>query len=199
MCFDLSDKKGMQWSISIGSCANMRIVRELWQDFSGFICLQELCLICRIVLILVFLSLIWVTSHTILVFRRPKVQNLQSSCYISLFKVLNLVLPEVHNLLKLKWPLPSWKKISYPNLFILRTSCKLDFLQNHTEQSYMSLKSNAMMPNSFSSYFVSNKYVKFWSGTLAQVWTSSLLCLQGHTVAGMFWSSLIMHISSIAA
>ncbi len=23
MCFDLSDEKGMQWSISIGSCANM--------------------------------------------------------------------------------------------------------------------------------------------------------------------------------
>ncbi len=42
MCFDLSDKKEMEWSISIGSCANMTwnldiegIVREPWEDFSG--------------------------------------------------------------------------------------------------------------------------------------------------------------------
>ncbi len=27
------------------------------------------------------------------------------------------------------------------------------------------------MPNPFSSYFLSNRYSKFWSGTLAQVWT----------------------------
>ena len=65
-------------------------------------------------------------------------------------------------------------KRSYPNLLILYTPCRLKCLKNHTEQSYMSIKSDARMSYSFSSYFFSNKYSKFWSGTLAQVWTSYL-------------------------
>ncbi len=82
MCFDLTDKKGMQWSIPIGSCAYMRIVRELWQDFSGLICLQELCLIYRIVWILVF----EMSSGTPSMVLAPKyivhnLENTHNSCF----------------------------------------------------------------------------------------------------------------------
>ena len=151
MCFDLSDRKGMQWSISIGSCSNMRIVRESWQDFSGLICLEELHLIYRIVRILVFLSLTWVTSHPILVFRRPKVQNLQSSC--SYFFVQGALSGQARSpqFSHFKMATGKLKKRSYPNLLILQALCKLYCLNNYTEQSYIYINLNARMPYSFSS------------------------------------------------
>ncbi len=146
------------------------IVREPWQDFSGLIefegaqpylqnCLNS--------------CFSWFESLASLPYSCFQVVKSAEFSFISLFKVLSLVLPEVHNLLIIKMATAKLKQKSYPNLLLL-ISCRLGGFKNYTEQSYMSIKYNDMMSYSFSPYFFSNKYSKIRSGALAQVCTSSL-------------------------
>ncbi len=103
MCFDLSDEKGMQWSVSIGSYTSSTIVREPWQDFSRLLVLRAQPLI--IVQVLVFLILTWVISLL-----TSMCNWLCQICQISLlFIILTTVQSGLEFPSEVHWlPLPKW-------------------------------------------------------------------------------------------
>ena len=114
MCFDLSDKKLMHWSISIGSCANMRYNSGSEGTLTGFF---------RTYWILVIY--LFITLHRVLLVvttlplslgskRAEFTQFLFILKFCVLFKILQgfqsgpAKSPQFTHIVK--WSLPNWKK-----------------------------------------------------------------------------------------